>query len=147
MCRRPEAHMAADTLIGIFLDTVSSYRNPHQFMRKTARGWESISAERAFSDVESLGLALRELGVNRGDRVALLSENRYEWPVVDLAVLGLGAVTVPIYPTLTPAQVRFIVVNSEARVAIVSSAAQLDKMLEAAVGLPQIQAVVCMDTV
>src|SRR5262249_10951985 len=82
---------------------------------------------------------------SRGDKVALLSENRYEWPVVDLAVLGLGAVTVPIYPTLTSAQVRFIVENSEARIAVVSSPAQLDKMLEAVAALPQIQVVVCMD--
>ena len=44
----------------------------------------------------------------RGDRVAILSENRYEWPVADLAILGLGAVTVPIYPTLTAAQCRHI---------------------------------------
>src|SRR5206468_6533297 len=62
----------------------------------------STSAERALADVESVALALRELGVQKGDRVALLSENRYEWPVIDLAVLGLGAVLVPIYPTLTP---------------------------------------------
>ena len=137
--------MAADTLIGIFLDTVSSHRNPQQFMRKTAQRWESIPAERALSDVESLALALRELGVNRGDKVALLAENRYEWPLVDLAVVGLGAVTVPIYPTLTSAQVRFVVENSEARIAVVSSAAQLDKMLEAVAGPSQIQAVVCMD--
>src|SRR5262245_4511654 len=122
--------MGADTLIGLFLDDASSHRNPHQFMRKAAPGWESIPMERALSDVESLALGLRELGVSRGDKVALLSENRYEWPVVDLAVLGLGAVTVPIYPTLTSAQVRFIVENSEARIAVVSSPAQLDKMLE-----------------
>ncbi len=137
--------MAADTLIGIFLDTVSAYRNPDQFMRKTAQGWESIPAERALSDVEGLALALRELGVGKGDKVALLSENRYEWPLVDLAVLGLGAVTVPIYPTLTTHQVRYIVENSEARIAVVSSAAQLDKMLEGAAGLPRLAAVIHMD--
>jgi long-chain acyl-CoA synthetase len=128
--------MAAETLIGIFLATVASHRKPDQFVRKTSQGWESISAERALSDVESLALALRELGVVKGDRVALLSENRYEWPITDLAILGLGAVTVPIYPTLTAHQVRYLVENSQAKVAVVSSAAQLEKMLEAAAGLP-----------
>jgi long-chain acyl-CoA synthetase len=107
--------MAADTLIGIFLEAVSVHRKTDQFLRKTPRGWESIPADRALADVESLALALRELGVGPGDRVALLSENRYEWPVTDLAVLGLGAVTVPIYPTLTVAQCRFILDNAEAK--------------------------------
>ncbi|HEY3216124.1 MAG TPA: AMP-binding protein, partial [Candidatus Eisenbacteria bacterium] len=137
--------MAVDTLIGIFLDTVSAHQNPAQFMRKTAQGWEAISAERAESDVENLALALRQLGVRKDDKVALLSENRYEWPLVDLAVLGLGAVTVPIYPTLTPLQVRYIVENSEASIAVVSNAVQLDKMLEAVAGLPQLTAVIHMD--
>ncbi len=136
--------MAAETLIGLFLETVATYRKADQFMRRTAGGWESIAAERAQADVEALGLGLRQLGVDRGDRVALLSENRYEWPLADLATLGLGAVTVPIYPTLTAHQVRFMVENSQAKVAVVSTPAQLDKMLDASSGLP-LEAVVVMD--
>ena len=139
--------MAADTLIGIFLETVAAHRKPDQFMRKTPQGWESIAAERALADVESLALALRELGVQKGDRVALLSENRYEWPVVDLAVLGLGAVVVPIYPTLTPQQVRHILSNAEAKVAVVSSAAQLAKTTEASAGLTHVGHLIVMDPV
>jgi long-chain acyl-CoA synthetase len=139
--------MAANTLVGIFLDAVSTYRNPDQFMRRTAAGWESLSAERALADVEALSLALRELGVGRGDTVALLSENRYEWPLTDLAVLGLGAVVVPIYPTLTAHQVRFVLENSEARAVMVSTAAQLDKLTEAMAGRPAMKAVVHLDPV
>ena len=136
--------MVADTLVGIFLDTVSSRPRSDQFLRKTSRGWESLSSQRALADVEALSLALRELGVGKGDRVALLSENRYEWPLADLATLGLGAVTVPIYPTLTANQVRFVLENSEAKVAFVSTAAQCDKVRSARQGLP-LQAVVAMD--
>jgi long-chain acyl-CoA synthetase len=123
--------MPAETLIGIFLDAVSTHRKPDLFQRKGPQGWESIPAERALAEVESLALALRELGVSRGDRVALLSENRVEWPFTDLAVLGLGAITVPIYPSLTAAQVRYLMDDSEPRVAVVSSQEQLDKMREA----------------
>ena len=122
--------MAAETLVGIFHDAVATYRNPSQFMRKNASGWQSISAETALADVASLFSALRDLGVAKGDRVALLSENRYEWPVTDLAILGTGAVTVPIYPTLTAQQVRFIVQDSGAKLIVVSTPAQLDKMIE-----------------
>jgi long-chain acyl-CoA synthetase len=141
-----EGLMSADTLIGIFLDTVATHHRPDLFQLKGSRGWESISAERALGEVESLALALRELGVSKGDRVALLSENRIEWPYTDLAVLGLGAITVPIYPTLLAAQVRFLLENAEPKVVVVSNQAQLEKVLEAARGL-SIAAVVCMDPV
>ncbi len=136
----------ADTLIRIFLETVATHHRPDQFMRRTAHGWEAISSERALGDVESLALALKELGVERGDRVALLSENRYEWAVTDLAVLGLGAVTVPIYPTLIAHQIRDLLENCEARVLVVSTTAQLKKARTAASGFAFIKALVAMDS-
>ena len=135
----------ADTLIRIFLGTVSAHRRPDQFMRRTEAGWEAIGAERALADVESLALALRELGVERGERVALLSENRYEWAVTDLAVLGLGAVTVPFYPTLTAHQIRDLLLNCEAKILVVSTAAQLEKARTAASGLAIVPTLVAMD--
>jgi len=107
--------------------------------------WESLSSERARSDVESLALGLAALGVRRGDRVALLSENRYEWAVTDLATLGQGAITVPIYPTLPAPQVRFILENCEAKLCILSSAAQLEKVLAIADTLPRLTTLVVMD--
>jgi long-chain acyl-CoA synthetase len=130
------------TLIGIFLDGVARYRKDAQFMRKTAGRWESISAERALGDVERLALGLQEIGVRRGDHVALLSETRYEWAVADLAILGLGAITVPIYPTLTAEQCRFILENSEAAAVIVSNAAQFEKLRAAGSSLPLLRAIV-----
>ncbi len=135
------------TLIRIFLDAVATRGREAQFMRKTAVGWESISGDRALEDVESLALGLEGLGVRRGEPVALLSENRYEWALADLAILGLGAVTVPIYPTLTASQVRFILENCGARVAIVSTAAQFDKLRHDAAALPALQVIVAMEPV
>ncbi len=138
------------TLISIFLDSVAQHRKPALFMRRLAdtagRGrWESLSSERARADVESLALGLAALGVRRGDRVALLSENRYEWAVTDLATLGQGAVTVPIYPTLTAPQCRYILDNAEARVCVLSNAAQLEKLLAVADALPRLTTLVVMD--
>ncbi len=135
----------ADTLIRIFLEAVSTHRRPDQFMRRTANGWETLSADRALGDVEALGLAFRELGVERGDRVALLSENRYEWAVTDLAVLGLGAVTVPIYPTLTANQVRDLLENCEAKLVVTSTTTQLEKARTAAAGFAFVRAFVVME--
>jgi long-chain acyl-CoA synthetase len=135
----------APTLIGIFLDAVGTHRRPDQFRRRTAAGWESISAERALHDVASLALALRELGIEPGDRVALLSENRYEWAVSDLAILGLGAVTVPIYPTLTAPQIRALLENCEAEILVASTAELLEKARAATRGLACCRALVAMD--
>jgi len=99
------------TLTGIFLDAVDRYRKPDQFVRHRGGRWEPIPAEAALAEVESLALGLRALGVERGDRVGLVSETRYEWAVADLAILGLGAVTVPLYASSTAEQCRFILEN------------------------------------
>ncbi|MBI1797621.1 MAG: long-chain fatty acid--CoA ligase [Candidatus Eisenbacteria bacterium] len=139
--------MAARTLIGIFLESVDSHHRADQFMRRGPAGWESIPAERARADVERLMLALRELGVERGDRVALLAENRYEWALTDLAVLALAAVTVPIYPTLIPEQCATLLADSGAKAIVVSSAAQLDKIRGVAARLPALGARIVMDDV
>ncbi|MEO5618939.1 MAG: long-chain fatty acid--CoA ligase [Candidatus Eisenbacteria bacterium] len=122
----------AATLIQLFYDCVARYPRPDMFQRRVRGAWEPLSSERVVADVESFGLALRDLGVKPGDRVALLAENRYEWALADLAILGQGAVTVPIYPTLIAEQIRFILDNAEATVAIVSTAAQLAKLRAAA---------------
>jgi long-chain acyl-CoA synthetase len=133
------------TLIGIFLETVARHDKPAQFIRRHGGSWEAIPAARALAEVEALALALREIGIDRGDHVALLSETRYEWTVTDLAVLGLGAVTVPLYPTLTPDQIRFMLANSEAKAMIVSSAQQLERVRAVAGNLPRLEIMVCME--
>jgi long-chain acyl-CoA synthetase len=140
----------AKTLIRIFLDTVAQQPKPALFMRRVGdiagKGrWESLSSERARTDVESLALGLAGLGVRRGDKVALLSENRYEWAITDLATLGQGAVTVPIYPTLTAPQCQYILENSEAQVCVVSTPAQMEKVLAVAGSLPKLTTIVVMD--
>src|SRR5258706_11304955 len=86
----PHGGAMAKTLIRIFLDAVSQHRKPALFMRRlpdAAGGgrWEPISSERARGDVESLALGLAALGLPRGERVALLSENRSGWATTDRA--------------------------------------------------------------
>ena len=133
------------TLTGIFLDAVERYRKPAQFVRHRGGAWQSIAADAALAEVESLALGLRALGVERGDRVAILSETRYEWAVADLAILGLGAVTVPLYASSTAEQCRFILENSDAAACIVSSPAQLAKLRGLAGRLPGLRHVVHME--
>ncbi len=83
-------------------------------------------------------------GIERGDRVAILSENRWEWAVTDFAVLAVGGVDVPLYPTLTGEQVGYMLRDSGAKVAVVSSREQYAKLRQAG-ELPELRQVVVMD--
>ena len=89
-----------------------------------------LSNQQFFDHVRAFSLGLRAIGLEAGDRVALASESRPEWVVSDLAVITAGAVTVPLYPTLSAPQMWFILNETEARIAIVSNAAQVAKIRE-----------------
>ena len=105
-----------------------------------------ISSKEMLERVRDLSLGLRVLGVTRGDRVALIAESRPEWLLCDLAILASGAVTVPVYPTLSAALARYILEDSGARLAIVSTRLQLDKVQEVRHLLPSLEAVIVMDS-
>ena len=95
--------------------------------------------------VRDLSLGLGELGLAAGDRVAVIAESRPEWCVTDLAVLTAGGVTVPVYPTLTSGQVRYILNDCAAKVAVVSNRAQVEKIAAIRAQLPGFATVVVMD--
>ncbi len=106
--------------------------------------WSPISSVELYGRVRALADVLREWGVGKGDRVALLAENRWEWPVTDFAVLAIGGVDVPLYPTLTPEQIGYMLRDSGAKVAVVSTAEQYEKIRQAG-ELPELKHVVVMD--
>ncbi len=111
------------------------------------RGDEMIrlSSKEVFERIRDLSLGFRALGIAAGDRVAIISESRPEWLLCDLAILAGGAVTVPIYPTLSAAQARYILQDSGARLAVVSTRLQFDKVQEIRHLLPALEAIVTMD--
>src|SRR5437762_12758402 len=92
------------------------------FGQSSVAEWTPISSVQLYGRVRALADVLRGWGVAKGDRVALLSENRWEWAVTDFAVLAVGAVDVPLYPTLTPEQIGYMLRDSGAKVVVVSSA-------------------------
>ena len=99
-------------------------------IEKVDGNWRSISYSEFWERVRNFAAGLSGLGVVEGSRVALMSANRPEWPVSDLAIQSLGAVTVPIYPTLEPEQVAHILGDSEARVLIVENEELLERVKE-----------------
>jgi long-chain acyl-CoA synthetase len=109
-----------------------------------ARAWKQISSAELYGRVRALADVLRGWGVGKGDRVVILSENRWEWAVTDFATLAIGAVDVPLYPTLTPEQLGYMLRDSGAKVAVVSSKDLYEKVA-AAGDLPELEHVVVMD--
>lgn len=87
--------------------------------------WIPISSAEVLQRARWIAAGLYSLGVRRGDRVAILSESRPEWTLVDAGCIFLGAIDVPIYPTLTPAQVQYILKDSGARVLLLANEAKL----------------------
>ena len=98
-----------------------------------------------FDRMRDLSLGLGSLGVAAGDRVAIMSESRPEWLLADFAILTLGAVTVPVYSTLTAQQARYIVHDAGARVAIVSTRDQLEKLQSVRHQLPSLEAILVFE--
>jgi long-chain acyl-CoA synthetase len=97
-------------------------------MHRRAIQWISISSSEFYRSVVGVARALQEWGIRKGDRVAILSENRPEWTIADFACLLLGAVVVPVYTTLTGEQTAYILKDSGARTIFVSSEKQLLKV-------------------
>jgi long-chain acyl-CoA synthetase len=106
---------------------------------------DGLSSQELFERTRDVSLGIGALGVRPGDRVAIISESRPEWIVCDMAILAAGAVTVPIYPTLSAAQARYILQDSAARLAIVSTRLQAEKLQEVRHLLPAIEAVIVME--
>src|SRR5687767_7508273 len=107
--------------------------------------WKGSSAAQGAVRVKRVTLGLLELGVKKGDRVALVCETRPEWVLVDLAILHAGAVTVGVYPTLPTSEVAYLLEHSGARVVVVEDAEQLEKVHAMREKLPNIEHVVVID--
>jgi len=119
--------MSLQTLNDIFFTVVERNHRVVMMHRRDVH-WVSISSEEFYQKVVGVAKALREWGITKGDRIAILSENRPEWTIADFASLLIGAVTVPVYATLTAEQTAFILRDSGARAIFVSSAKQQAKV-------------------
>jgi long-chain acyl-CoA synthetase len=115
------------TVNELFLRVADSGRPDAMLWQDAAGSWKPISSSQIYGRVRALAAAFSTWGIGHGDRVALLSENRWEWAITDFAVLTIGAVDVPIYPTLTAEQLGLLLVDSGAKAIVVSSRAQLEK--------------------
>jgi len=137
--------MEPKTLVQMFWDVVEKHGAKTSLMKKVEGNYQGFSYQEFGQRVKNFALGLASLGITHGDRVALISENRPEWAISDFAILSLGATNVPIYPTITPQQIEYILKDSGSRLIIVSTPELLNKVLEIFDQLPALQKVIYMD--
>ena len=127
------------------------YRNEGSQGEKAALGekvgdaWRTISYAELYERVRNVAAGLASLGVGRGSKVGLMSGNRSEWPISDLAIQSLGAINVPIYPTLEANQVAHIIDDSEAHIVIVEDRDLLRRVEEARESAPSLHHIVAVE--
>ncbi len=141
----PKDAMSIATLNDIFFSALEHDLDRIMLYRESGK-WLPISSREFGERTARTARFLHQAGIRRGDRIAILSENRPEWPIADIASLLLGAVTVPLYTTLTPEQTAFVLNDSGCRTIFVSSDQQLHKVLTI---LPrtQIEQIIVMDPI
>jgi long-chain acyl-CoA synthetase len=138
---------APGTLTRLFFDAVSKFNRPDALQVKVAGAYKPISHSEVADRVRHAARGLASLGVRRGDRVAILSENRPEWAIADFACLTAGLTDVPIYPTLPADQIAYILKDSGAVAIFVSTKIQAEKVREIRSQLPALKTVIGFDDI
>ena len=141
----PALSSGEGTIIDLFLEGVGNFPSRPAYRSRGQDGWSDVSYGEVAERVRCLAVALRAMGMVRGDRAVILSENRIEWALADYACLCAGIVDVPVYPSLTAPQIRYILNDSGARLAFASSAEQLGKLEEIRSECPELESVVVFD--
>ena len=139
--RAPAADELA-TLVDVFLGVVRKHKRPDTLNYKSGDRWVPISSDEMLQRAQSIAAGLHAIGLKPGDRVALLSESRVEWTLTDAGSIFAGTVDVPIYPTLTPPQVRYILNDSGACVLFLENRAKFDELKEALGECPEVKHVI-----
>ena len=132
------------TLCDVFA-AAAACGKPNLLLSKVDGVWKPISAADFGFTVRALSLGLNGLGIQPGDRVAILSENRPEWAMADYAILCAGAWSVPVYPTLPAAQIAPLLADCGARAVFVSNLEQLGKILTVRAQLPGLDHVILIE--
>ena len=139
--------MRHNNLAEMFFSTAERLGERTAYMHKPENEYLSITFNEAKDSVQKIAAGLSSVDIKKGDKVALISPNRYEWAFADFAIISLGAITVPIYPSLMPEQVQYILVDSEAKVVLCSDKDQYDKVVQVREKCPNLKSIVVMDDI
>ena len=131
----------------MLMDTVATYPDRNVF--RFRRGGRIVSVSyREFGDlVEDLAHGLAAIGLRRNDRVAILSENRVEWSIVDFAVMSIGGIVVPVYHTFSPDQMAYILMDAGVRVIFVENRHYYEKLMHMQTQLPELKTILTFESI
>src|SRR5215217_6372961 len=130
------------TLVDVFIRIARDHKRPDTLNYKSDGRWLSISSEELLARARRIAAGLHAIGVRRGDRVALLSESRVEWTLTDAGSIFAGAIDVPIYATLTPPQVRYILNDSGSCVLFLPNRGKFLELKDALGECPEVKDVI-----
>lgn len=137
--------MKPENILRLFQDTAERRGEEACLRFKQGGIWRSLSWTQTLAQIKHLSESLKKLGVKSGDRVALLSNTRYEWTLLDMSILSLGAVTVPIYHSSVAEEIQHILNDSGARVLFAENSTQLEKVLKVKGNLNGVEKTVLID--
>jgi long-chain acyl-CoA synthetase len=143
--RYPVSTLEPTTLTEVFEFVARVHTRPDTLNYKREGRWLSISAAEMLQRARAIAAGLYSLGIRRGDRVAILSESRPEWTLTDAGCIFLGAIDVPIYPTLTPAQVQYILKDSGARLLVLANGDKLRQIEPILSACPAVEHLIIFD--
>ena len=143
--RRSFAPDEPHTLIDVFNRAARVHNRPDALNYKSGGRWVSISSDEMLARAKHIAAGLYAMGIRHGDRVALLSDSRVEWTLADAGCLFASAVDVPIYPTLTPPQVRYMLKDSGSSALFLANREKFLEMKEILGECPQVEHVIFFD--
>lgn len=132
-------------LFQILTDEKNKKYNKEFMFYKFTDNYEGITYSKFKRETENFALGLYSLGIAAGDKIALISENRPEWVYSDMAVLSLGAINVPLFPSFTPETMAFVIENSESKGVIVSNKMLLNKILKVKSNLTRLKFIIVIN--
>jgi long-chain acyl-CoA synthetase len=135
-----------DTVVKTMWSVSHRYPNSAALMSKTRNGeWTTLTFLEFASHFERFGAGLLDFGVKRGDHVGVISDNRWEWMIANLGILGIGAADVPRGSDTMPDEARYILQHADCKMAVVENAEQLEKVLSKKRDLPVLKKIIVID--
>ena len=133
------------TLVDVFTKVVRENKRSDTLNYKSDGRWVSVSSDEMLARAKNIAAGLHAIGIDHGDRIALLSESRVEWTLTDAGCIFGGVIDVPIYPTLTPPQVRYILKDSGASALVIEGREKFDELKEILAECPLVKQIVYFD--
>ena len=133
-----------NTLASLFFENTHIYQDKTLFGFKDGKNWKTLSWNKSKELVENIALGLHEIGVKKNDKISLIAENSYNWCVIDLSIMSLGAITVPGYTTSNEEEIFYLLSHSDSSIVFVNSKL-LPIILKILPKLKKIKCVICLD--